>query len=301
VSSKTPPETPRGALALAGRRFAWGSRTYIMGVINITPDSFSGDGLAASDDPVAAALAQARRFADEGADILDVGGESTRPGARPPDEREEARRVAPVVKALAEAVPLPISVDSYHASVVAAALDAGAHLVNDIWGLRVPGGGWNVELADLVARRAAPIVLMHNRRAQAVDGHYPAVHYDDLLGEVLDELAQSAAFAQERGVARDRLLVDPGIGFGKTPAQNIELLRGLAAVRRLGLPVLLGASRKSFIGIALGGLPAAERDEGTAATTALGVAAGVDIVRVHNVRLNARVARMADAIVREQM
>jgi dihydropteroate synthase len=300
VSGESPVITPRGALALAGRRFVWGSRTYIMGVINVTPDSFSGDGLAASDDPVAAAVAQAQRFADEGADILDVGGESTRPGARPPDEREEARRVAPVIAALAEALPLPISVDSYHEAVVAAALDAGAHLVNDVWGLRLPGGGWNVGLAELVARRGVPIALMHNRRAQAVGGHYPAVHYDDLLGEVLGELAQSVAFAEEHGIARHQLLVDPGIGFGKTPAQNIELLRGLAAFGRLGLPLLLGTSRKSFIGMALSGLPPGERDEGTAATTALGIAAGADIVRVHNVRLNARVARMADALVRGQ-
>ena len=298
-AAETPTATPRGALALAGRRFAWGARTYIMGVLNATPDSFSGDGLAAGDDPVAAAVAQARRFADEGADILDVGGESTRPGAQPPDEREELRRVVPVVAAIAASVPLPISVDSYHAPVVAAALDAGAHLVNDIWGLRLPGGGWNLPLAELVARRGAPIVLMHNRRAQPVDGHYPDVHYDNLIGDVVDELAESVAFAAAQGIPRERLLVDPGIGFGKTPAQNIELLRNLAAFGRLGLPLLLGTSRKSFIGIALGGLPPAERDEGTAATTALGIAAGADIVRVHNVRLNARVARMADAVIRE--
>ncbi|MBC8076843.1 MAG: dihydropteroate synthase [Chloroflexales bacterium] len=271
-----------------------------MGVINVTPDSFSGDGVAASDDPVAAAVAQARRFADEGADILDVGGESTRPGAQPLDEHNEAQRVVPVVAALAQALPMPISVDSYRAPVVAAALDAGAHLVNDIWGLRAPGGGWNVALAELVARRGVPIVLMHNRRAQAVDGHYPAVHYSDLLGEVIDWLAQSVAFAESHGIARQHLLIDPGIGFGKTPAQNIELLRNLAVFQRLQLPVLLGTSRKSFIGIALGGLPPAERDEGTAATTALGIAAGADIVRVHNVRLNARVARVTDAIVRAQ-
>ncbi len=281
----------------------WGSRTYIMGILNVTPDSFSADGLAQPGADVAvAAVAQAQRFAAEGADILDIGGESTRPGATPIGREEELRRVVGAVAAVAQAVALPISVDTYHADVAEAALAAGASLVNDIWGLRTPEGGWNAELAAVVQRRQVPIVLMHNRRAQAqmgaFGGHYAEVAYSSLLEEVLDGLRESIAYAASQGIAHEQMIIDPGLGFGKTPAQNIELLRDLAAFRSLGLPVLLGASRKSFIGMALGNLPASDRDEGTAATTVLGIAAGVDIVRVHNVRINARAARMADAVVR---
>jgi dihydropteroate synthase len=273
-----------------------------MGIIYVTPDSFSADGLAQPGADVAeAALAQARRQAAEGADLLDVGGESTRPGARPIGVEEELRRVVPAVRAIARAVALPISVDTYHAQVAAAALDAGARIVNDIWGLRTPEGGWNAPLADLVAQRGAPIAIMHNRRAQpavgALGGHYPVVEYADLVGEIIAELRERVAYAQSRGIGRDRIVVDPGLGFGKTPEQNLVLMRRLGEFRALGLPLLLGASRKSFIGLPLG-LPPHERDEGTAATTALAVAAGADIVRVHNVQMNVRAARIADAIFR---
>lgn len=291
------------ALEVGGRLLAWGERTYVMGIINVTPDSFSADGLAQpAADLAAAALAQARRFAEEGADILDVGGESTRPGAEPVSLEEELRRVVPAVAAIAREVPLPISVDAYRADVASAALDAGAHMVNDVWGLRSPEGGWNEPLASLVAARRAPLVLMHNRRAQPVaglvGGYYPDVPYDDLVAEVIAGLRASVAYAEACGIPRERLIVDPGLGFGKTPEQNLVLLRRLGELRRFGLPLLLGASRKSFIGLALGGLPPQERDEGTAATTALAVAAGVDLVRVHNVLVNVRAARVADAIVR---
>ncbi len=273
-----------------------------MGIINVTPDSFSADGLAqAGRDSVAAALDQARRFAAEGADILDVGGESTRPGAQPVMLEEELARVVPVVAALARELVLPISVDTYRAEVAAAALDAGALLVNDVWGLRTPEGGWNEPLAALVAARRAPIVLMHNRRAQArvgaLGGHYPEVAYDDLVGEVIAGLREQAAFAEARGIPRDRVIIDPGLGFGKTPAQNLLLLRRLSELRALGLPLLVGASRKSFIGLTLNLAPH-ERDEGTAATTALAIQAGADIVRVHNVLMNVRAARVADAVCR---
>lgn len=280
----------------------WGKRTYVMGIINVTPDSFSADGLVNADgDVVGRAVAQARRFVAEGADILDIGGESTRPGATPIGLEEELRRVVPVVAALASEQHVPLSVDTYHAEVAVAALDAGAHIVNDIWGLRTPEGGWNSALAAEVARREVPIILMHNRRAQptvgALGGHYAEVRYTDLIADMLAELAASAAYAKSQGIMRKQIIVDPGIGFGKTPAQNLEIVRRLAEFRALELPLLVGASRKSFIGLPLN-LPPQERDEGTAAVTALAVAAGAEIVRVHNVQMNLRAARIADAIYR---
>jgi dihydropteroate synthase len=280
----------------------WGTRTYIMGIINVTPDSFSADGLArAGSDVAEAALAHARQCAEEGADILDIGGESTRPGAQPIGIAEELRRVVPAVAAVAQHMRLPISVDTYHAEVAAAALDAGAHMINDTWGLRTPEGEWNEPLAALAAARGVPIVLMHNRRAQptvgALGGHYRAVEYADLIGEVIAGLRERSAYAEARGIPRERIIVDPGLGFGKTPEQNLEIMRRLGEFRALELPLLVGASRKSFIGLPLG-LPPQERDEGTAATTALAIAGGADIVRVHNVKMNVRAARISDAIVR---
>lgn len=287
----------RATLMIGGVRFAWGARSYLMGILNVTPDSFSADGLA----DAATALAQAQRFADEGADIIDIGGESTRPGARPITIAEELRRVVPVVALIARTLALPISVDTYHAEVAAAALDAGAHMINDVWGLRRPEGGWNEPLAALVAARAVPLVLMHNRRASpnigAHGGHYASVAYHDLLGEVIGGLRECVAYAEAQGIPRERLIVDPGLGFGKTPAQNLVLMRRLGELRSIGLPLLVGASRKSFIGLPLD-LPPQARDEGTAATTALAIQAGADIVRVHNVLMNVRAARIADAITR---
>jgi dihydropteroate synthase len=294
--------TDRGALDIAGRRLAWGARTYVMAIINTTPDSFSADGLAQPGaDLAAAALDRARRCAAEGADLLDVGGESTRPGAQPIGPEEELRRVVPAVAAIVAELDLPISVDTYHAEVAAAALDAGAHMINDVWGLRTPEGSWNAALADLAAARDVPIVLMHNRRAHpaagAIGGHYRAVEYRDLLGEVIGELRERVAYAVSRGIRREQIIVDPGLGFGKTPEQNFVLLRRLAELQSVGLPLLVGASRKSFVGLALS-LPPQERDEGTAATTALAIRSGADIVRVHDVQLNVRAARVADAVVR---
>lgn len=293
---------PARTLDLGSARLEWGARTYVMAIINVTPDSFSADGLAQPGADIAvAALEQARRAAAEGADLLDIGGESTRPGAQPIGVAEELRRVLPALTAIAGEVALPISIDTYHAEVAAAALDAGAQLINDIWGLRTPDGGWNEPLAALAAQRGAPIVLMHNRRAQAtvgaLGGHYQAVEYVDLLGEIITELRERVAFAESRGIPHERIIIDPGLGFGKTPTQNLELMRRLSDLSSLSLPLLVGASRKSFIGLPLG-LPPSERDEGTAATTALAIAAGADIVRVHNVKINFRAARIADAIVR---
>jgi dihydropteroate synthase len=275
-----------GPLRLRGRTFAWGTRTYLMGIVNVTPDSFSGDGILAraGSDHVQAALAQARRMAGEGADLVDVGGESTRPGHDRVAEDEEIRRVIPVVRALREALrELPISIDTTKARVAEAALDAGADLVNDVWGVRA-----DQDVLRLVAERAVPIVLMHNREE---------ARYRNVVAEVLGDLERAIESAVAAGVREELVIVDPGIGFGKTVEQNLAVLHKLSALRVLGRPVLLGTSRKSTIGRILD-LPAEERLEGTLATTALAVAAGVDIVRVHDVEPNRRVALVSDAIVR---
>jgi|HigsolmetaAR201D_1030396.scaffolds.fasta_scaffold11793_2 dihydropteroate synthase len=298
-------------MSLESRLDKWGSRTQIMAIMNVTPDSFSGDGLVGeqavqrelgSDTLLDHALAKAREAAQEGATILDVGGESTRPGARPVAVQEEIARVVPIISMLAKQQHLPISVDSYHHETVEAALDAGAWMVNDIWGLRMPSGGWNEQMAKIVAKAKVPIILMHNRPVKASLSfnftHYEQVHYTNLIEDILQELQESVSFAMSMGIKRDNILIDPGIGFAKTPAQNMTVLRNLGVFRRLGLPILLGVSRKSFIGQTLE-LPPQERDEGTAAITAFAIQqAQVDIVRVHQVRINARVARMIDALVR---
>jgi dihydropteroate synthase len=268
---------------IGSRLFAWGSRTFLMGIVNVTPDSFSGDGLLhLSADPVAAAVGQARAMIDDGADILDVGGESTRPGHEPVDVAEELRRVVPVIAAIRAALPdAPISVDTTKREVAAAALDAGADLINDVWGVATD----NAQLR-LAAERGVPIVLMHNRNEPV---------YANVIAEVLADLRAAIDRALGSGVAEDSILVDPGFGFGKTSEHNLTLLRHLDQFIALGRPVLLGTSRKSTLGRVLD-LPPEERLEATIATTALAAAAGVDIVRVHDVRPNARAARMVDAI-----
>jgi dihydropteroate synthase len=256
-----------------------------MGILNVTPDSFSGDGLLAAADPVAAAVDQARRMVDEGADLLDVGGESTRPGHAAVDANEELERVVPVVEAVRHAIAdVPISIDTTKAHVAERALDAGADLVNDVWGVEADD-----DLLGLVAARGVPVVLMHNRRQPV---------YRTVVAEVLADLDRAIARAVAAGVEVERVIVDPGIGFGKTADQNLALLRELAALRLLGRPVLLGTSRKSTLGRVLD-LPPDQRVEATVATTVLGVVAGIDIVRVHDVRANVRAARMVDAIVRQ--
>jgi dihydropteroate synthase len=265
--------------------FAWGTRTFVMGILNVTPDSFSGDGLLASGDPIDRALAQARRMVDDGADVLDVGGESTRPGHAPVTTEDETARVVPVVRAIRAALPgTPISVDTTKAVVADAAIAAGADMVNDIWGTGPLAG----EIATVAAAHQIPLVVMHNR-SEAV--------YDDVVGELIDDLRAAVERAVRLGVAPERVIVDPGIGFGKTADHNVTILRDLGALRVLGRPILLGTSRKSTLGRILD-LPPDERLEATLATTALGVAAGIDLVRVHDVRANVRAARVADAIVR---
>jgi dihydropteroate synthase len=255
-----------------------------MGVLNVTPDSFSGDGLLTDDDPVASAVALGRAMVEDGADILDVGGESTRPGHEAVDAATERERVVPVVAALRRANPdIPISVDTAKADVAAAALDAGANLVNDVAAVSPDD-----DLLGLAADRQVPVVLMHDR-AEA--------RYTNLIAEVIADLQAAIERAMRAGVAWDRLIVDPGFGFGKTPEHNVALLRELAALRLLGRPVLLGTSRKSTLGRILD-LPPDQRVEATVATTVLAVAAGLDLVRVHDVRPNVRAARLADAVVR---
>jgi dihydropteroate synthase len=264
--------------------FTWGERTFVMGILNVTPDSFSGDGLIKGADPLRAAVDQARRMVDEGADLLDIGGEWTRPGHAPIDAAEEIGRVIPVVAAVHEVLPgIPLSIDTTKVVVAEAALAAGATLLNDIWGV-----GPDPAMAELAASAGVPLVVMHNREE---------ARYDDVVREVVDDLRAALERAEGLGIAAEHLIVDPGIGFGKTADHNVVLLNHLDALTALGRPILLGTSRKSTIGRILD-LPADERLEGTLATTALGVASGVDIVRVHDVRANVRAARVADAIVR---
>lgn len=272
-------------LAIGPRTFAWGERTFVMGIVNVTPDSFSGDGLLAAGDPVQAAVAQAQRMVADGADLLDVGGASSRPGHAALGVDEEAARVVPVIRALAAALPAtPISVDTTSPAVAAAAVDAGAHLLNDVWGVADDPG-----MMRVAAERGVPIVLMHNRGEP---------RYRNLVAEVVADLWRALERAIDAGVPWDHLIVDPGFGFGKTPDHNLALIAGLPSLRVLGRPVLLGTSRKSTLGKVLD-LPAAQRVEATAATTVLGIAAGAaDIVRVHDVLENARAARTADAVVR---
>ncbi|HEU0243542.1 MAG TPA: dihydropteroate synthase [Candidatus Limnocylindrales bacterium] len=271
-------------LAVGPVTFHWGSRTFVMGVLNVTPDSFSGDGLLAADDPVAAAVRQAEAMVAEGADILDIGGASSRPGHATLDPAEETDRVLPVLRAVAAALPgTPLSIDTTSPAVAAAALDAGAHLLNDIWGVADDD-----RMLRLAASRGVPIVLMHNR-AEA--------RYRNLVPEVVADLQRAIERALDAGVPWDHLVVDPGFGFGKTPDHNLALLGDLAAIGLLGRPILLGTSRKSTLGKVLD-LPPGERVEATTATTALAIAAGVDMVRVHDVRENVRVARVSDAVVR---
>lgn len=277
----------------------WGRATFVMGILNVTPDSFSGDGLLRGPDWVEAAVAQARRFKAAGAHLLDVGGESTRPGAEPVPEEEELRRVLPVIERLAAEGLGPISVDTYKARVAQAAVEAGADLVNDVWAMeRDP------EMAAVVAALGVPIVLMDNRsrrdavvRDPRLGARYEGEAHRDIVAAVRAHLLERVAAAEAAGIPRHRILLDPGLGFGKTVAQNLELVDRLGELRALGFPLLVGPSRKSFIGYTLG-LPPEDRLEGTAAVVAVSIVRGADIVRVHDVEAMVRVARMTDALVR---
>ena len=289
-------------LQIGNHTFDWGSRTYVMGILNVTPDSFSGDGIIAKGDSVQVSLEQAKRFINAGTVILDVGGESTRPGSQPVEVEEERRRVIPVIKAIVKEFPdALISIDTYKAVIAEEALNAGAQIVNDVWALRA-----DPELKHVVARSKYPVILMHNRSNPAsvevrtqLGNAYIGAEYKNLIEDVKRELMDSVTIAHEAGIADERIILDPGIGFGKKVEHNLELINRLDEIRALGFPVLLGPSRKSFIGYTLD-LPPDQRLEGTAAAVAIGIARGADIVRVHDVEYMARVAKMTDAIIRDK-
>jgi dihydropteroate synthase len=273
-------QTSPPPIEIGGVTFEWGRRTFVMGIVNATPDSFSGDGVL---DPARAAE-QAARMVEDGADLIDVGAESTRPDFPAIDADEEWRRLEPVLRAVRAAVRVPVTVDTSKAAVAERAFEAGADALNDVRGLLA-----DAALAPLLARRGLPAILMHNQRGRAFGG--------DVIADIRTGLEASIAVAERAGVDRTRLIVDPGFGFGWTPAQNLEMLRRLEELRALGRPLLLGTSRKSTLGTVLD-RPVEERAWGTAATMALAVRSGVDIVRVHDVREMVDVVRTADAVVR---
>ncbi|NTW03939.1 MAG: dihydropteroate synthase [Oscillochloris sp.] len=288
-------------LTIGNTVFTWGQRTYIMGILNVTPDSFSGDGVLAQADWVAAAVAQALNQIAAGADIIDIGGESTRPGSQPVSSDEELARVIPAIRALANATDVPISIDTSKAEVARQALAVGATIINDVWGFKL-----DPAMAQVAAEYGAAVVLMHNRsqpkdtiQDALLGGRYVGVHYDDLLQDVARELTESLTLAHTAGVAPAQIILDPGLGFGKTVEQNLELIDRLGELRRLGYPLLVGPSRKSFTGAALQ-LPIDQRLEGTAAAVALAIDRGADIIRVHDVGAMRRVAVLSDAITRGQ-
>lgn len=270
---------------IGGRTFVWGERTYIMGILNVTPDSFSNDGVGGDID---AAVRQAVRFQQDGADIIDIGGESTRPPSiygksNPVSADEEISRVLPVIETLAKETDLPLSIDTYKAAVAKAAVEAGASMINDIWAFQR-----DPDMSAVALDAGAAVVLMHNQNG---------TEYDDVVPDVISTLRRRVDTAVDAGVDGNRIVIDPGMGFGKTAKHNLEILRRLDEIAALGLPLLVGMSRKSTIGYVLD-LPVDQRMEGTAAAVALSIAGGADIVRVHDVKEMARVARMTDAVMR---
>jgi dihydropteroate synthase len=282
-------DRPLQKLKIGNKTWELGKRTYIMGILNVTPDSFSDGGQFSNTDD---ALAQAEKMKREGADIIDVGGESTRPGARPVKAAEEIKRIVPVVRELARNNKTLVSVDTRKASVARAALKAGAQMVNDISGLR-----YDKKMAGVIADYQVPVCIMHMQGIPENMQEKP--HYTDLMGEIINYLAEGLAIAEKAGILLGKLLVDPGIGFGKTLENNLAILKRLRELKVLGCPILIGPSRKAFIGKVLD-LPVDERLEGTAAAVAIAIAQGADIVRVHDVREMKRVACLTDALIREK-
>ncbi len=277
----------------------WGSRTYIMGILNITPDSFSGDGLLNTPDLVNAAVEKAVGFEVDGADIIDIGGESTRPGSNAVDEKDEIERILPVIREVRKNTQCIISVDTYKAGVAKAALDAGADWINDVWAMQR-----DEKMAPLVVKRNCPVVLMHNRTRTGefkfdsrLGGMYSGAEFKDVVHDVRSDLRVITELGMDQGIKPENIILDPGIGFGKSVAQNMALINHLDVIRTLGYPVLLGVSRKSFIGFSQN-LPPSERLEGSLAAAVVGIARGADILRVHDVKETVRAARLADAVVR---
>jgi len=256
----------------------FGKKTYVMGILNVTPDSFSDGGLYNELDK---GLAHAAEMVNDGADIIDIGGESTRPGHTPVPAEEEIRRILPFIEEMSKRISVPISVDTYKAETAERALKAGAHIINDIWGAKK-----DPEIADVAAQYEVPIILMHNR---------DNMDYESLMRDVLYDLYESINIAKKRGVRDSQIILDPGIGFAKTYEQNIEVMKNLDKISALGYPVLLGTSRKSMIGHALN-LPVSERLEGTGATVCYGIMKGCDIVRVHDVKEISRMVKMMDIL-----
>ena len=267
-------------MIIGGKSFDTARHTYVMGILNVTPDSFSDGGKWNDMD---AALRHAEEMIADGADLLDIGGESTRPGYTLLPDNEEIDRVVPVIRAVKQRFDIPVSVDTYKSRVAAAALEAGADLVNDIWGLK-----YDPNMAGVIAEAGVPCCLMHNR-SEAV--------YRDYLPDVLDDLRECVRLAKDAGIADDTIVLDPGIGFGKTLEHNLILMNHVDMLHELGYPILLGTSRKSMIGKTLD-LPADQREEGTLATTVMGVMKSCAFVRVHNVRANRRAVDMTEAILR---
>ncbi len=267
-------------LHIGKEAWKWGERTYIMGILNVTPDSFSDGGRY---NEKTAALEHAEQLVNEGADIIDIGGESTRPGATVVTIEEEIARVTPIIACLSKHITVPISIDTYHARTAEEALKAGAHMLNDVWGLKA-----DPEMASVAAQYKVPICIMHNKEQ---------ADYDDLIEDMKRELTESIEIALKAGIDDEKIILDPGIGFGKTWEHNVLVMRHLEEFRQMGYPVLLGTSRKSFIGMVLD-LPVEERLEGTIATTVTGIIKGIDIVRVHDVKENKRAAKMTDKMVR---
>lgn len=255
-------------------------RTHVMGILNVTPDSFSDGGKYVEEDQ---AVTQALHMQKHGADMIDVGGESTRPNHKPVSLQEEIDRVVPIIQAISRKVTVPISIDTYKAETAKQAIQAGADIINDIWGAKK-----DPEIADVAAETGAPIILMHNRDNQ---------NYKSLLEDMQRDLEESIEIAKKAGVRDEQIILDPGIGFAKSMQDNFVVMNHLERFTTLGYPLLLGTSRKSFIGTVLD-VPAHERDNGTGATTCLGIAKGASIVRVHHVQLNKEMAMMMDAMLR---
>lgn len=267
-------------MRIGNKEFNIGERTYIMGILNVTPDSFSDGG---KFNEIEAAVAQAKKLVEDGADIIDIGGESTRPGAEYVTEEEEIKRVVPIIKAIKEQLDVIISIDTYKSKTAEEAVKAGADIINDIWGAK-----YDKNIAKVAAKYNVPIILMHNRQPKP---------YENLMKDVVADLQESIDIAIEAGVKKENIILDPGIGFAKTYEENLIVMNNCEIIKEMGYPILLGTSRKSMIGLTLN-LPVNERVEGTLATTVIGIMKGLEFVRVHDVLENKRVAVMTDAILR---